>query len=71
MFHPFIITSMGTFHDQAIGILTYISNIAKEQARAHCEKSFLKKAINRILHTLHRGNVHLLQYALHRLEIQI
>jgi hypothetical protein len=42
----------------------------KKQARAHCEKIFLKQAINRLMDTLHRGNIHLLQYALNRLESQ-
>jgi hypothetical protein len=70
-FYPFILTTMGTFHDQAIGVLTRIANIAKEQARAHCEKAFLKQSINKLLDTLHKGNIHLLQYALNRLNNSI
>ena len=70
-FYPFIMTSMGTLHEKAINVLEYIAGIAKEQARAHCEKIFLKQAINRLMDTLHRGNIHLLQYALNRLESQI
>ena len=70
-FYPFIMTSMGTFHNKALDVLTHIAKIAKEQARAHCDKVFLKQAINRLLSTLHRGNIHLLQYALKRLDSQI
>ena len=58
---------MGTFHDQALGVLTYIADIAKERSRNHCAKAFLKTSINHILQTLHRGNVHLLQYAFSKL----
>jgi hypothetical protein len=62
---------MGTLHEKAINVLKYIAGIAKEQAKAHCEKIFFKQAINRLMDTLHRGNIHLLQYALNRLEIKL
>ena len=70
IFYPFILTSMGTFHDKAIGLLTYISKIAKEQGRTHCAEAFLKQSINCLLDALHRGNVHLLQYAFDRIQLK-
>jgi lipopolysaccharide biosynthesis protein len=61
-FIPFVLTSFGTFHDEAIELLNRIGTIAS-QNRIMPKEVFVKNTIRRLLNSLHRGNSVLLEYS--------
>ena len=62
-FYPFVVTSFGTFHKVALDVLKMIGKYALRRKRTWDEHMFVKKAIRRLLYTLHLGNSAVLEYA--------
>lgn len=62
-FIPFIVTSFGTFHADAINLLDRIAVHARARNLTPCIDAFKKNAIRRLLYTLHLGNFAVLEYA--------
>ncbi len=62
-FFPFVVTSFGSFHSEALNLLKRIGDHAVKRKLTWNSDMFVKKAIRRLLYSLHLGNSAVLEYA--------
>jgi hypothetical protein len=62
-FVPFVLSSFGTFHKDALNLLDKIAAHARARNLTWCKHAFRKQAIRKLLYTLHLGNSAVLEYS--------